>query len=86
MASCRAGEMTSEVCGEGAGIQGAQGNRSQNGKSPDSIHYFSKRAQFNKIRNVFEKIGPPGDQNFQGTQGDPPPSKPERSPDLTHYF
>ena len=57
-------------------------------KSPDLVHYFSKRAQFDKKKNIFEKnkvFGPPEGPNFHGAQGELPP-KPEKSPVLMHYL
>ena len=69
----RAGEMTSEVCvwgGRGAGLSGAKFTPPKR-KSLDLTHYFSKRAQFNKINNIFEKKGPPGEPSLQEALGYP---------------
>ena len=44
------------------------------GKSPDLTYYFSNRAQFDKIKNIFEKIivfGPPGGPTFTGPKVNP---------------
>ena len=45
----RAGEMTSEV-GRGPGLPGPKVTPPKTEKSLDLTHYFSKRAQYNKIK------------------------------------
>ena len=52
----RAGEMTPEVGKRGPGLSEAQGNPSINGRVAGFNPLFFKRAQWNKIENIFKKI------------------------------